>query len=47
MTKKSTGALALLALLIGLAGLTVTGCGLDTPTGVVPGEKDSIPEATR
>jgi hypothetical protein len=34
MKKKSIGAFALVAILIGGAGLGMTGCGLDTPTQV-------------
>ena len=35
-TKKSTGALAALAVMVGLAGVSVTGCGLDTGATVQP-----------
>ncbi|MDH3735157.1 MAG: hypothetical protein OEU54_16630 [Gemmatimonadota bacterium] len=36
MTKKSTGVLAALALMIGLTGVSVTGCGLDTGSTLQP-----------
>ena len=36
MTKKSLGILAGIALFVGLAGVSTTGCGLDTPGTVQP-----------
>jgi len=36
MAKKSMGILAGLAVMVGLAGLSTTGCGLDTPGTVQP-----------
>jgi len=36
MTKKSMGILAGLAVMVGLAGLSTTGCGLDTNGTVQP-----------
>ena len=35
MRKRSLGTLAVIAISIGLAGFVATGCGLDTPGGVV------------
>lgn len=35
MRKRSLGAIAVIAISIGLAGFVATGCGLDTPGGIV------------
>jgi len=46
MTKKNTGAIAAMALLIGLSGFSVTGCGVGTVPIVGPVDSlDTDPKA--